>query len=182
MMKNYIKVQNNGRYDFQVALQQAYVLISQKKNTSGSSLPDLPSLNRFLIKIQYGDKKVHVKVLVLNKSLLSDFITHFMIRFMHLLDDRFFFFFFSYPQPTVRPAAAYTAVNKKLPTFSCLFDSLLSSGVTAVIYLSPVVSRQANTAAQRQAILSRRLLPHFVAFVRLRPVVSSPWLDNIILP
>lgn len=101
---------------------------------------------------------------------------------MHFWTTDFFFFFFSYPQPTVRPAAAYTAVNKKLPTFSCLFDSLLSSGVTAVIYLSPVVSRQANTAAQRQAILSRRLLPHFVAFVRLRPVVSSPWLDNIILP
>lgn len=92
-----------------------------------------------------------------------------------------FHIFFSYPQPTIRPAAVYTAVNKKLPTFSCLFDSLLSSGVTAVIYLSPVVSRQANTAAQRQASLSRRLLPHFVAFLRLWPVVSSPWLDNIIL-
>lgn len=98
------------------------------------------------------------------------------MEFMHLLDH-----WIHWIQLVVRPAAVYTAVNKKPPTFSCLFDSLLSSGVTAVIYLNPVVPRQANTAAQRQGGLSRRLLPHFVAFLRLWPVVNSPWLDNIIL-
>lgn len=91
MMKNYIKVQNNGRYDFQVALQQAYVLISRKKKHL-ELLPDLPSPNRFLIKIQYGDKKVHVKVLDLNKHLHSEFIAYFMTKFMHLLEHRILLF------------------------------------------------------------------------------------------
>lgn len=92
----------------------------------------------------------------------------------------YIFILSSSPQLAVVPAALYTTENK-LATFSCLFDSLLSSGVTAVIYLGPVVPRQANTAAQRQGSLRRRLLLHFVAFLRLWPVVSSPWLDNIIL-